>query len=678
MKTVFPENQVNYMLRLYIPTWNYEQILADVIKFCKETDTRHVMLFTDAQHMVWNQLTLEEAKEEAANIARAVKDLAAHGIKVGINSSYNMLMSRFDHTEHNPQYQHWATLADGTCEKRVPCLFEPALREYLTEYYRILAAANPEFIYVDDDHRYVFMGRNNTWGCMCDLHLEEFSKLTGKAWTREALQKAIFQDHAVRQQWIKFLKTPLEEIASVIESAIHSVNKEIKVGLMVPCLHITTTFDYDLPKMARLFQPEGKLLLRPCIGPYCDRNRAEIIPGLFYMETVNHIMGDSAEYTPEIETTPFTRFSKSMEVIRLHIAQGIVNRMFNPAISACGYVGNSPYFEPEIAKMLKREKPYFDALAKITPERGTKKGIGLRFHRSSAYATPNNYPTVTDYYLPAFTVHDFLATSGFCLTYDKAPVTLLAGDSAYAFSEEDMKELLKGNLILDAVAAKAFADRGYLEYTGASTAKMDVPFGAQYFSNPDYCGKYTGTYGPLKDTPLADVLKIVDVQSGAKVLSEITDHDRKTVCPGMTLFENSLGGKVAVMNLRISPALCDVRQFVSYQMQTLMRNLLNEMDPAAIPAFIENPACFAIQYFENETSAFVGISNISYDVAEEITISFRNPALDVEHGSYLNEDGSLLPLSDIMVNLGGNKWKIRKQLTIFHFFALQIPLKERN
>ena len=139
MKNIFPENSVNYILRLYLPTWNYENIIADVIKFCKETGTKYVMLFTDAQHMVWNQLTIEEARHEAATIARTIKDLALHDIKVGINSSYNMLMSRFDHSRHNPQYKHWQTLADGTCEKRLASQLDPALKDYLKEFYPTLA-----------------------------------------------------------------------------------------------------------------------------------------------------------------------------------------------------------------------------------------------------------------------------------------------------------------------------------------------------------------------------------------------------------------------------------------------------------------------------------------------------------------------------------------------------------
>ena len=674
MKNIFPENQVNYILRLYLPTWNYEKILNEIIDFCQYTGTRHVMLFTDAQHMVWNQLTIEEAKHEAANIARAVKELAAHNIHVGINSSYNMLMSRFDHSQHNPQYTHWQTLADGTNEKRLACQLDPALKDYLTEYHKILASAGAEYVYIDDDHRYIFNGRAGTWGCMCNLHIAEFSKYSNRQWTRETLQDAIYNDFEVRKQWITFLRGTLEEIAAVIEKAAHSVNPDMKIGVMVPCLHAMVSSDYDLHKMARIFQPDGKYLLRPCIGPYCDRDRLQIIPGLFYMESIGQLIGDDAEYTPEIETTPFTRFSKSMEVIRLHISQGIVNRMPNPAISACGYVGNGPFFEPAIAEMLKREKPYFDALLQIAPDRYTKKGIGVKFSAKSAISTPVNHKSITDYYWPAFTVHDFLANSGFCLTYDDSNVTLLAGDTVYALSDAELETLLQKNLILDADAAKAFAYRGYQKQVGCEIEEMNAVFGAEFFCDEEFCGKYTGTYASLKDTAICDVKKITSIDPSARILSVITDHDRREVCPSMILFENSLGGKVAVMNYRINPVCGDMRHLISYQKQLLMRNIIENMNISALPAFIEEPSCFALQYFNNGENIFVGIANTSYDVANEINITFNDDKADVANGRYLNEDGKLLPLSDIAEKIAPKKWKIRKNLPIFHFFALQIPV----
>lgn len=676
MKNLFSENQVNYVLRMYLPYWNYDKILADIISFCQETGTKDVLLFTDAQHMVWNQLTMEEARREAATISRAVKDLKPYGIRVGINSSYNMLMSRFDHRKHNPQYKHWATFADGTCEKRIPCLLDPALEDYLHEFYSLLAGTGAEYIFIDDDHRYIFSGRNNTWGCMCDLHLSEFSKVTGNTWTRETLQHALFNDQTVRRQWIVFLRKRLDELAIVIEKAVHSVNPEVKVGQMVTSLHDSAVYNYDVPTISRLFQPEGKVLLRPCIGPYCDRDRLQIIPGLFYMEITGHIMGDTAEYTPEIETTPFTRFSKSMEVVRFHISQAIVNRMPNPLLSVCGYVGNSPYYEPEFAKMLKRERPFFEGLLKIAPERSTKKGIGMRFSSRSVLETPVNKQKVSDYFWPAFVLNDFLGNSGFATTYNESPVTFLAGDVVYTLTDDEIKGYLKKNLILDASAATAFITRGYQKEIGCRIVPMNGQFGAEYFKDEEFCGKYAGSYVPLKDTPIQDVQKIVDADPTVRVITAITDHDRNEICPALTLFENSLGGKVAVMSLNVNSAIMDLRHFISYEKQHTMRQILNWMDPASVPVFVEDPKCFAAQYFDNGKQVFCGFANTSYDVAEEITVSFADSALDLANACYLDRDGSLKPLSEIGEYLPDTRqWKIRRNLSVFHYFALQIPKK---
>ncbi len=676
MKDIFQQDHVNYVLRLYLPYWNYDNIMKDIISFCQETGTKDVLLFTDAQHMVWNQLTREEAEHEAATIARAVKDLAPYGIRVGINSSYNMLMSRFDHTKHNPQYKNWVVLADGTCEKRVPCLLDPALKEYLHDFYSLLATTGAAYIYVDDDHRYIMSGRKNTWGCMCDLHLSEFSKVTGKTWDRESLQKALFNDQDIRRQWINFLNESLEELAKVISNAVRSTNPDVKVGMMVTSFHNAAIHGYDLKKMAKLFQPDGKALLRPCIGPYCDRDRLQIIPGLYYMQYTGHIMGDTAEYTPEIETTPFSRFSKSMEVVRMHISQGIANRMPNPLLSVCGYVGNSPYFEPAFAKMLKKQRPFFEGLMKIAPARNTQKGIGLRFDHRSVMDTPLNKSDLSDYYWPAFVLHDFLGNSGFAATYDESPVTFLAGDTVYSLTDEELKGYLKKNLILDASAAAAFVDRGYQNMIGCRTTKMDAPFGAEYFKDETFCGKYAGTYASLKDTPISDVWKIVDADPKAKVLTTITDHDLKEVCPAITLFENELGGKVAVMTLKVGSALVDLRHFISYQKQYTMRQILNWMDPAVVPVFVEDPSGFAVQYNDDGKKVFCSLINTSYDISEELLITFQDKDLDLANANYLDKDGTLQPLSAIGDFLPEtNQWKLRINLSVFHYFAMQINKK---
>ena len=67
MKELFKQNRVNYILRTYLPTWNYEQRIEENVHFCKKTDTCYVMLFTDAQHIVWNQLTIDVPSSRQVN-----------------------------------------------------------------------------------------------------------------------------------------------------------------------------------------------------------------------------------------------------------------------------------------------------------------------------------------------------------------------------------------------------------------------------------------------------------------------------------------------------------------------------------------------------------------------------------------------------------------------------------
>ena len=39
MNDIFSPNQVNYILRLYLPHWDYERRIEEIVRFCRETDT---------------------------------------------------------------------------------------------------------------------------------------------------------------------------------------------------------------------------------------------------------------------------------------------------------------------------------------------------------------------------------------------------------------------------------------------------------------------------------------------------------------------------------------------------------------------------------------------------------------------------------------------------------------
>ena len=679
MKELFEQDRVNYILRTYLPTWNYEQRIEEIVRFCHETDTRHVMLFTDAQHMVWNQLTLDEAEHEAAGIARAMKRLTEENIRVGINSSYNHLQSRWDHRHHN-DYDFWSTFADGSCEYRIPCLLDPTLDIYLRKFYTILAKTSPDYIYVDDDHRYMLLGQKNTWGCFCELHLRKFSELTAHVWTIETLNAALFNDQAVRSRWIDFLGRRLEEIAGIISSAVHAVNPEIEVGMMTPCAHMLPVMGHNIANMASAFQPVVKPLVRPCIGPYSDRDRRQIIPGLFYMEFTGHLLGDNAVYTPEIETTPFSRFSKSMTTVRFHITQGLLNRMNNPALSLCGYVGDSPYFEPSFVDLLTRSRGFFEGVRANAPVRGSRKGIQLLWDFNAPKASPRTVDSVSDFYWPAFVVHDILGNSGFSCTYDEVPVKFLAGDTAYALPEERIEELLKSNLMLDATAARALAERGFAGMIGVAPGDKVTGFGCEECVSENYFGTYAGSYLPLLAVP-ADGIFNLNPAAGAAEISVIVDHNRKRIAPGVVLSENKSGGKIATLPYAIGSTDSHLPHLICYQRQFMFRRIFDWMNPESVPVFLEHPSDFAVQCWDDGKRLTCCFTNLSYDDADHIIIKFNAGVLLIPDASFMTEDGNMASLSSLAEDLSSSvetRWRIRKSCHIFTPFIIVIEKSKKN
>ena len=667
----FAPDRVNYILRTYLPTWNYEARVEEIVRFCKETDTHHVMLFTDAQHICWNQLTLDEAKLEAANIAKAKARLAQDGIRVGINSSYTMPQSRFDH-RGRCDYDYWVTGADGSCDHRIPCPLDPKLDTYLKAFYTILADVHADYIYLDDDHRYLFHGDNNTFGCHCDLHLKTFTERTGSERTREALNDALLNDAAVRRQWIEMLGERLVEIARIVSDTVHAVDPDVEVGQMVPCVHPLPAMGHSITNVMDAMAPVTRPVVRPCIGPYGDTIRRHIIPGMFYLEFIGHVLGDDVDYTPEIETTPHTRFSMSMTTVRFHITQALLNGMNNPALSTSGYMGNSMFLEPEWVLFLRNERAWFEGIRSIAPQRGTRCGVQLIFDFDSTKANPNPIDDVNDQNWPAFMLCDVLGNMGFAYTFDDSPVRFLAGDTVYALPDTQLQELLSGNLILDASAAKALVDRGYAGQVGCSPGEAIAPFGGEECTDVDFFGPYVGDFFSHKATPL-QAIRQLNIADSAKVLSHIIDHDRKRVAPGMILFENALGGKIAVFACRIGSSDPDTRHLVCYQRQWVMRQILAWMAPESMPVFVESPKDFAVQCWDDGNRLLACITNLSYDNTDEITVEINVAGLTPAAVRYMDDDGASQSLTEYIEDVSTDAqmlWRIQRPMPLLRSLVM--------
>ena len=642
MESIFEPDRINYILRTYLAHWRHEERLEEIIRFCHQTGTEYVMLFTDPQHMTWNQLTVEEARIEAESIQKAGQRLAKEGIRFGINSSYNMPCSKHDHRGRN-DYDHWATLRDGSCTYQTPCQLDPKLDVYLKEFYTILAHTGTDYIYIDDDHRYVWFDENGTFGCFCDLHLSEFAKLTGRTWTRETLYRALMADKAIRATWIDFLGKRLVEIAQLAQRTIHAVDPNIRVGMMVPCVHCLPAMGHNVTNVLGALSGTNRPLVRPSIGAYSDWDRRETLPGLFYMEYVGYLLGEDIDYTSEIEVSPYTRFTKSATMVRFHMLQSVLNGINNHAVSVCGYVGDSPFLEPAYARMLTQNRPFFEGLRKLAPSGTKRRGVQFIWHADAPKLTECPIDAISDLYWPSFVCHDVLTNLGFPVTYQDSPIRFLAGDSVRALSEERIRDILSGGVILEAAAARALSDMGYSSLIGCSaTGESVLCGGGEECTSEEFFGPYAKTFIPLnrigpRVLPLSPAVN-------AKQLSSVTDNSRKPIASGVILYENSLGGRIAVLPFVMNPTDQYMARFMCYQRLFMLKRVFDWMDPKAIPLIVEEPSGFAIQVWDDDHRLTACLTNLSHDIPESITVRFASRELATSTAQYLNDDGNLVPL----------------------------------
>ena len=81
------------------------------------------------------------------------------------------------------------------------CPMDERFLEYIAKTCRTFSALAPDFFMVDDDTRMVW--NDETPGCFCPLHLTEFSRRTGRSWTKDEVLAMLKKGESeARQTWL--------------------------------------------------------------------------------------------------------------------------------------------------------------------------------------------------------------------------------------------------------------------------------------------------------------------------------------------------------------------------------------------------------------------------------------------------------------------------------------------
>lgn len=531
---------------------------------------------------------------ERARMDRLRHVMAVARRELGVRAGINILATIGHREERAPGgvTESWARIvgADGaTCECSA-CPSDPHFLVYVTAIYGAAAAAGPDVIWLDDDFRLQYH-EPVTLACFCSGCLTEFGHRAGKSFARQELldawNGASPDASRLRGTWLQFNRDRLRRVMQTAERAIHAVNPQLPIGLM------TGEFacdGYGYGEHAEILTGpmRARVLWRPGAGFWNDNGPREVIGKA-------HAIGRQVAGLPEwvtavqgeIENIPYQRLLKSVHMTMVECAVDL-------AVGCTGFQHNVlPYREQPVEE----HRPFLEQTARNRP-------FFERIRRAAGRApVAGIYPAWTDdLFLAQGHAKDWFASQGGIVSLRAQQVlgeiglpiaytptahcaTTLAGPLPTLFSRDELTEFLRGGVFMDAEACLHLHERGLGHLTGVARLEPVERDVLERLTEHPLNGNGQGLTRDARPAFFSHEPERsyrLEPMPGAGVLAQIENYEGEDRGSCLTLFENALGGRVAVCGY--SPwafihSLIKVRQ---------LRAVFLWLARGALPAMVES------------------------------------------------------------------------------------------
>lgn len=552
-----------YMLRRTLFPWKAGETIDETAGFAARFGIDEIVWKIDTEEFSHGLPTLERIATYLPWLEESRKKLAAAGIAMSINPwvTVGMRDAGWDLRRTFPDFD-WLTDIDGTQTKSQACPLNPAFREWLATAYEMYAGTRPRVLWIEDDIR-AQNHRPARYTCFCDRHLEKFSEFTGQTWTRDRLRKEILRPgdpSPIRNQWIDFVGNGIAEVIELIASRSRAKTPATQLALMcsTPAMHATEHRDWDRIMKA----VAGKfpfVVIRPCMGNYSETSPQGLYDSRERISSTLKCVRLPFHSCTEIENWPFSRFSKSVRFTRAQILLSAATRNQSMTFNLYDHLGTAIAEEPQYLEMMRDVRPLTDALVEACPPEARELGIGLLHPEDGPRHT--RLETGAEFGQISMGQEPWamgLQALGLSVTWQKSPVVAVTGQKLRAYSAA-LDEIFSGGVLLDLSALETLRQMGRAGELagvdcGESFRRIERETPAEKLSHPDFGGDVE-RYLTVDHIPLRVRIGELKPAPGARVISEFVDPDRQPVLPGVVLFENSLGGRVAVIPYDLSEGI---------------------------------------------------------------------------------------------------------------------------
>jgi hypothetical protein len=608
----------------WMPDHRYRDLLALFDKYQGVTD--EITFFTSFTHP---NLPLEEMKRRCDILAQRITQAKALGYRAGIN-----VLSTMGHHEENlpnslsGDYTPVTDIGGGVCRGSF-CPNDPNLQQYVRRIYQYVAAANPDYIWVDDDVR--LMGHMPLGlTCFCDHCLAVFEKESGTNYTRASLRAALTAGSPeecmrLRKAWLVHNRSTIARLLTLIEQTVHAAKPGMPLGFMTGD-RFFEGYDFDRWAEALAGANHSPVYWRPGGGFYED----SVIGG---MVGKSHDIGRQIAFLPqsvvsiqsEIENFPYQRLKKAAHITAVeaasHMGAGCSGAAFNVL---SGNDEPLDEFEPLVAS-LRQTRAFYDLLARHL---GRARPIGLFTAWNKDQAAAGDFINHPGWAMGHLGQGSQILEMGLPAAYHSqgAAVTLLFPQSVAAMSLEEIRKALSGGVYTDVETLSALNQLGFQELTGMSAEQPHPVDCIEEFTAHPINGRFVSRQRDCRQSfyrvsgYVGYVLKKHDPK--VETLARLVDYGGKELSPcSMAIYQNKLGGRICVSGYYPWDHLHSLSK--NSQMKAVMRWLSQDRLPAYVASYHK------VNLWAREPDRgriAIALLNASFDAADGLDLAVATSA----------------------------------------------------
>ncbi|MBO5418145.1 MAG: hypothetical protein J6A50_06050 [Clostridia bacterium] len=558
-------------------------------------------------------------------------------------------------------FQRYTNLTDGGLEN-VCCPYDEKFREHFKGVMRTLAEHKPAEIMVDDDFRLIFRGGR---GCACPLHMAAFNKKAGLNLTREELLR---HTEGTGEEDIRitniFAETQRESMilaAKAMREGIDEVDPKLR-GSFCAC-GPGAEFAAEI---GGILAGEGNAaVIRINNGMYSHPGPRGLSDASFRAATqITVINGEAAQkgikidaILAETDTCPQNRYSTAAQFLHSHFTATILEGVKGAKHWITRLSAYEPISGKAYRKILSKNRGFYEKLSEMAPEikwQGTK--IPMSKRPAFGYATSPigtgeggwQYCTLERLGIPMY----FSAEEGGAVFMDGA------ADSR--FTDDEMREMFKGVVVLAGETAMRLQARGFGEYMGVKIEAWkgeNVSGEILHLSGKDVSAQLNSR----KITPLKKDDNFIEMSYAYHIPDGKT---KKYLFPASTMFTNPAGGTTIVF--------CGTPK--AELLHTIGFSFLNASRKEQFVWMLSKLGCLPVYYPEDAEvylktgllpggERIVAVFNLGLDPLEELPLVFDSHEAAIKSVSRITSDGKYESCDFSDTSLEGEKGDI--QGTVF-------------